>query len=148
MTDTTNGGGAPWLSATWTPPMRTPEPFPYTWTDDEVASIEASRSTPRGAPTRADLSAAIEAGARAQWEAMRERNPRYGHPAWELSDGRRRRAFLSGSAEVVVGAAPLIESQVREQIASEIEEFARRCGFETPALAIQLACRIARGVTS
>jgi len=45
-------------------------------------------------------------------------------------------------------AAPIIEAQVRESIAADIEEFARRCGFETPALAIQCAARIARGVTA
>jgi len=71
-----------------------------------------------------ELGAAVEAGARAQWEAMRERNPNYGYLPWEQIIGPRPLAIRAGSATVVYAAAPLIEAQVRASIAAEFDTLA------------------------
>lgn len=87
-----------------------------------------------------DLTEAVEAGARAQLAMVTA-------PAvveWiELSPGQHH-SFREHALPLVTAAAPLIEAQVREQIAREIEAEAETYGSQSAVDTFRIAARIAR----
>lgn len=65
-----------------------------------------------------DLTEAVEAAGRARWE----RTPLAGRLAWDdLRPAMRHKVLESVALDDLAAAAPLIERQVREQIARDIE---------------------------
>lgn len=67
-----------------------------------------------------DLTEAVEAAGRARWE----RTPLAGRLAWDdLRPAMRHKVLESVALDDLAAAAPLIERQVREQIARDIETY-------------------------
>jgi len=119
-----------------------------------------------------DLTEAVEAAARASYEDWRESPNAQGswRPVWEEAPTMLRVNITEALLPTVTAVAPLIEAQVREQVAQEIEagenwtpEGPFSCagcpvpgcndlweseGTCTHVAAIEWAARIARGATS
>jgi len=105
-----------------------------------------------------DLTEAVEAAARASYEDWRQSPNAQGswRPVWEEAPTMLRVNITEAVLPTVTAVAPLIEAQVREQIASEIEALdpmptSMDFHFDPGDLyadGLATAARIARGVTS
>ena len=94
-----------------------------------------------------DLSAAVEAAARAIFEAMWATEARP-CPTWEDVPPPAKHHHRESVLPAVAAAAPLIEQAVREQVAAEIEAQLPNAAGMAQALALKIAARIARGGAS
>lgn len=95
-----------------------------------------------------DLRDALNAAAEAMHEDWRARNTTTALSPWENSGPMHQHAIRESILPAITAAAPLIEQAVREDIDARIAALADLTGFETPAVAIDCARRIARGETS
>lgn len=103
-----------------------------------------------------DLTEAVEAAARARYEAERDRKDPdlrdTAYPPWEDLAPIARHLNLARALEYITGAAPVIERQVREQVARDIEAemppMTTRQSGKTARLILREAARIARGGAS